>query len=163
MGNWEQSIGLSDEYYTPPEIFDAMGCEFDLDVAAPKDRANVHVPAKKFITENSLDLEWNGFIWNNPPFGGRNGITTWLNKAILQGNGISLTPDRTSVTWWHTAANGASAILFVHGKIKFIRPDGTRAKQPTTGTTLFAFGERAVEALYNAERKSLGIVRVKTK
>jgi hypothetical protein len=36
----------------------------------------------------------------NPPFGGRNGLAPWLDKFFANGNGIALTPDRTSAPWW---------------------------------------------------------------
>ena len=35
MALHEQSVGATDEWYTPPHVFEAMGCEFDLDVASP--------------------------------------------------------------------------------------------------------------------------------
>lgn len=42
MSHWE-SAGKTDDWYTPPEVFEALGCEFDLDVAgAPK----ANVPAR---------------------------------------------------------------------------------------------------------------------
>lgn len=157
MSAWEES-GKSSEWYTPPEIFDALNCEFNYDVASPFDRTHCCVPANDFIHENSLNVEWTGFVWMNPPFGGRNGITPWLNKIILHGNGIALTPDRTSAPWWQYTAGNASATLFINGKVKFIRPDGSRGKSPSTGTTLFAFGQAAAEILIAA--KKLGITKI---
>jgi hypothetical protein len=35
MAAHEQSVGKSDEWYTPPDVFDALGCRFDLDVSSP--------------------------------------------------------------------------------------------------------------------------------
>lgn len=34
MASWE-SPGVTDAWYTPPEVFEALGCRFDLDVAHP--------------------------------------------------------------------------------------------------------------------------------
>lgn len=155
MSHWE-SPGKSDEYYTPKYVSDALECHFDTDVAAPKDRTHCHIPADRFITENSLDMEWTGFCWMNPPFGGRNSIQGWLNKMITHGNGIALTPDRTSAEWWQDTAQRAHGVLFVAGKIKFIRPDGSIAKQPSNGTTLFAFGDQAFHALQSGSKNMLG-------
>jgi hypothetical protein len=158
MSRWELSVGTSNEYYTPKYVFDALDCKFDMDVAAPLDRTFISTPARYFIHSDSLEYPWEGFVWCNPPFGGRNGIEPWLDKMHLHGNGIVLTPDRTSTTWWQKAANRAHAHLQVHGKIKFIKPNGEVAKSPSTGTTLFAFGIKAIESLYRAEHHMLGSV-----
>lgn len=157
MGNWENN-GKSNEYYTPPYVFDAMECVFDLDVAAPKDLSKIFVPARTFITENSLQVQWIGYAWMNPPFGGRNSKSQWLDKIYQHRNGIALTPDRTSAPWWQKAAREACVHLQVAKKIKFYTPDGTTANSPSTGTTLFAYGERAIEALLTAQKNKLGTV-----
>ncbi|HUN56447.1 MAG TPA: DNA N-6-adenine-methyltransferase [Smithella sp.] len=150
MSHWEK-IGKSDEWYTPKYIFDALNCEFDMDVAAPLDRTYCHVPAKEFITEDALSKEWTGFVWMNPPFGGRNGIIPWLKKMVNHNNGIALTPDRTSSKWWQYAAQNSNCILFVDRKIKFIKPDGSLGRQPSTGTCLFAYGNKAERILVKAQ------------
>lgn len=152
MSHWE-SIGKSDEWYTPKYIFDALGVTFDMDVAAPKDRTHCHVPANEFITEGSLEREWNGFVWCNPPFGGRNSIEPWLEKMCAHYNGIALTPDRTSAAWWQRAAERANAIVFIEGKVRFINPEGQPGQQPSNGTTLFGYGWRAADILSFAAPK----------
>lgn len=157
MSAWEAS-GKSDEWYTPKYIFDSLGVKFAQDVAAPENRAFCHVPAFDFITKTSLEREWNGFVWCNPPFGKRNGVVPWLDKMFSHGNGIALTPDRSSTDWWQNAANEADCVLLVRGKIKFIRPDGTEGKQPGNGTTLFGYGAMAIEAMINARKRGLGIL-----
>jgi len=157
MSYWE-SPGRSDEYFTPKYLFDAMGCHFDMDVASPVDRQFCSVPANTFITERSLEVEWMGFVWMNPPFGGRNGLTPWVSKMIDHNNGIALTPDRTSAPWWQIAAQPAKAILFVNGKIKFVKSDGRTANSPSNGTTLFAYGQKGLLALLRASENGLGIL-----
>lgn len=156
MSSWE-SMGASDEWYTPKYIFDALGCVFDIDVSGPS-QGEGFVPALSSITlpQNGLSEHWHGFIWMNPPFGGRNGLIPWLDRFFEHGNGISLTPDRTSAPWWQDAAKKADAILFISGKVKFIRPDGTEGKSPSTGTCLFASGARGVAALKSAHKNGLG-------
>ena len=154
-----ESIGKSDEWYTPGYVFDALRCKFDLDVCGAKygvQPANLYCVSA--IHSNSLSTKWNGFVWCNPPFGGRNGIVPWINKFVEHGNGIFLSPDRTSCDWWQDFADKADAILFVRHKIKFIRPDGSEGKQPSNGTTLFAIGAKGVQALEKAQRNGLGIL-----
>jgi hypothetical protein len=92
-------------------------------------------------------MEWNGFIWMNPPFGKRNSISLWLDKINAHGDGIALTPDRTSAPWWQKAAEQANRIFFVNGKIRFIRPDGSVGESPSNGTTLFGYGGQAIAVL----------------
>ncbi len=136
-----EALGKSDEWYTPKYIFDALECIFDLDAAAPVDRQFCHVPALKFITANSLQKQWSGFVWLNPPFEGRNDKGKWLDKMYAHGNGIVLTPDRSSTDWWQNAAVQCDAFLMVKQKVKFIQANGIVASQPSNGTTLFAYGE----------------------
>lgn len=154
MSAWEAS-GKSDEWYTPRYIFDALGVTFDMDVAAPKEGPR-HVPMKNWISSDSLQSPWVGFIWMNPPFGGRNALEPWLEKFFAHGNGVALTPDRTSAPWWQDASSRADAILMMRGKPKFERPDGSIGKSPSHGVTLWAAGYKASVALERA--KCLGSV-----
>lgn len=91
-----EQLGKSDEWYTLKYIFDALGCIFDMDVCCPASLEHVKTPTGTYLHNNSLEREWKGFVWMNPPFGGRNGIVPWLDKIYDHGNGIALTPDRTS-------------------------------------------------------------------
>lgn len=154
MGYWEAG-GKSDEWFTPPYIFDALGCVFDMDVAAPADGGD-HVPATERLTGGALGLPWNGFIWMNPPFGGRNGIAPWLGRFIEHGNGIALTPDRTSAPWFQDYAPRMDVIVFTK-KIRFLRPDGSEGKSPSNGTALMGKGPIATKVLMEAGRRGLGV------
>lgn len=151
-----ENIGLSDEWYTPKYIFDALNCKFDIDVACPLDTTFIHTPTDRIICCDSLNSEWDGYVWCNPPFGGRNGIEPWIDKMIIHGNGILLTPDRTSAKWWQKAAKNCDSLLQVCGKIKFIDKYGNEGKSPSTGTTLFGFGLNANFALKNGKINGLG-------
>lgn len=167
MSIHEQCLGASDEWYTPPFVFEAMGVTFDIDVAHPGGDLARWVPAASFITADSLASPWSGFVWMNPPFGGRNGLEPWLEKFFDHGNGVALVPDRSSAPWWHRANLKADAVLVVGkphptrgagNKIRFLRPDGSEGSSPAQGTHLFAAGQRGVQALLNAERAGLGTV-----
>lgn len=160
MALHEQCVGATDEWYTPPHVFEALGCRFDLDVASPGQTVTPWIPAKEFITHSSLTRPWAGFIWMNPPFGGRNGLVPWLAQFFIHGNGIALTPDRTSAPWWQDYAPMADSILFVAPKLKFIGSDGKPGASPAQGTCLMAAGERAVDALNLAQSRRLGLLVV---
>lgn len=155
MSHWE-STGQSDEWYTPKHIFDALGCYFDLDVAAPTS-GPLHVPTDAWLFRNSLAEEWYGFVWMNPPFGGRNSLAPWLDKFFAHGDGIALTPDRTSAPWFRNAWARAELVLFTR-KIRFIRPDGSEGRSPSNGTALWGVGKQACDALCRATREGLGIL-----
>lgn len=151
MSDWE-TAGKSDEWYTPKFIFDAIPSAFCLDVAAPVEGPR-YVPCQSWIHEHSLSCNWEGFVWMNPPFGGRNGIEPWLDKFFAHGDGIALTPDRTSAPWWQDAAMKTDGMLLMRGKPKFERPDGSIGKSPGHGVTLWAAGPRADGLLRAAARK----------
>lgn len=155
MSHWE-TPGASDEWYTPAHVFDALGCIFDLDVAHPECGAT-HVPCHDWLFRDSLSKPWRGFVWMNPPFGGRNSLEPWLDKFFAHGNGIALTPDRTSAPWFWQAWERADLVLFTR-KIRFLRPDGSEGKSPSNGTALWAAGERGQWALRNAASEGLGIL-----
>jgi len=158
MALHEQSVGRTDEWYTPESVFEAMCTHFDMDVASPGQGVTPWIPADTFITEDSLSCDWEGFVWMNAPFGGRNGLVPWLDKFFAHGNGVALTPDRTSAPWWQDYAPRADAILFVRKKLKFIGPDGQPGGSPAQGTTLMASGACGVNALQNAARAGLGLL-----
>lgn len=155
MGYWDQP-GKSDEWFTPPHVFEALGCSFDLDVAHPEG-VETFVPASARISRDSLNAEWVGYVWMNPPFGGRNGLEPWLDKFFRHGNGIALTPDRTSAPWFWSAWNRADAVLFTR-KLRFIRPNGSEGVSPSNGTALWASGDRASVSLSRAVKAGFGIL-----
>lgn len=148
--------GGSNEWYTPKYIFDALNTTFDVDVAAPRDRSNYHVPANKFITDNNLDSTYDGYIWMNPPFGNMKTKYEWIENFIKNNNGIILMPDRSSAPWWQYLAKNTEYVIFLNGKVKFIRPDGSLGISPSNGTCLFSLGKKGKEAMLEAEKNGLG-------
>lgn len=158
MGIHEQSAGKTDEWYTPPHVFHALGCSFDTDVASPGRCITPWIPAWRFIEKNSQDNPWEGFVWMNPPFSGRDGKAQWLERFFAHGNGIALTPDRTSAPWWQKYAPRAELILFIAPKLKFIGADGKPGKQPAQGTCLYGIGARSHEPLLRAQAAGLGTI-----
>lgn len=161
MSAHEQSVGATNEWYTPRYVFDAMGVRFDLDVASPGLERTPWIPADRALIADSLAEDWRGFVWMNSPFGKRMGLVPWLEKFFDHGNGVALVPNR-SCPWWHAYAPRSDLTLQVAEKIKFLRPDGSSGNQPGTGTTLLALGSQGVAALNNAARAGLGSLWVST-
>src|SRR5258708_38391421 len=96
MALHEQSVGASDEWRTPPHVFEALGCVFDLDVASPGRDQTPWIPAGRFITCHSLSAPRSGYIWMNAPFGPRNSRVRWLQKFFTHANAVACVPYRTS-------------------------------------------------------------------
>lgn len=167
MAEHESCIGKSDDWYTPPEIFAALGLTFDLDPCSPG--AGHWVPARKIYTiaDDGLAQPWHGLAFVNMPFGGRNGHVPWLVKFLDHGDGIAIVRSYTSSSWWHAHMPRAEAILFPRGKTRFIPSDETRARleqesktgkfsnAPGHGVVLIGMGQTACEALH---RSKLGMV-----
>ena len=139
----ENNTGESDEWYTPREMFDALDCRFDLDPCSPG--YDHWVPADAVYTkdDDGLVWPWQGFVFMNPPFGGRNGHVPWLEKFMKHGNGIAIVRAYTSAAWFHDYAIYADCLLFPRGKTKFIRPSGEVGKAPGAGVVLLGMGSQA--------------------
>lgn len=140
-------VAASHVWLTPPEIIGALG-PFDLDpCAAPSPRPWPTAARHIELPECGLTAEWSGRVWLNPPFGSYTG--QWLGRMALHGNGIALTFARTDThmfrqhVWPH-----ASAVLFLHGRPKFYRPDGVQAAGNSGGPiVLIAYGQANADAL----------------
>jgi hypothetical protein len=156
MALHEQCVGATDEWYTPPHIFKALDCVFDMDVASPGKKVTPWIPARIFLTTLSLHTEWQGFVWMNAPFGARNGLEPWLDKFFRHNNGIALVPDRTSAPWFRNYVACADLVLFVAPKIKFVNARGVSGPSPAQGTALVALGQDGCEALWTAADNKLG-------
>ena len=151
MAEHEPCIGQSDEWYTPPEIFDRLGLAFDLDPCSPG--PGHWVPARRIYTkaDDGLAQPWAGTVFVNPPFGGRNGHVPWLTRFLDHGSGVAIVRAYTSSAWFHAHAVRADAMLFPRGKTKFIRPDGTVGGSPGHGVVLLGMGLTATKAMQQSQ------------
>ncbi len=76
MAAHELSVGASDEWYTPPWLFDALRIEFETDSASPGADVVPWIPAKQHSTLRA-SVDWHGPVWLNPPYGGR-----WMSRKL---------------------------------------------------------------------------------
>jgi hypothetical protein len=129
----------TDEWYTPPALFEALGLAFDLDPAAPPGGVP-WVPAIRHLSrrEDGLAQPWRGRVWMNPPYGRDTG--RWLAKLADHGDGLALVFARTDTAWFQRTAAAASALCFVRGRLRFHRPDGSRGDTAPSPSLLVAFG-----------------------
>lgn len=138
-----QTGTTSDDYWTPKWVFDALGIEFDLDVACPPD-GPPHTPAKAWYTQETdgLASPWWGCVWMNPPF---SKPTPWVRKFIEHKNGVCLVPMSKS-SWFQELWDTAHGITPMPWKLKF---DQGAIFMPVV---LAAFGTNNVKAIANIGR-----------
>lgn len=147
----ESAYNESQEWYTPPSIFDALGLRFDLDVASPGADVVPWIPADKHFTfeDSGLLQRWTGCVWCNPPYGTDTAI--WVEKFCQHQNGVMLVFSRTDTAWFQKHARRADVLCFVKGRVKFRRHDGFCGAGSGAGSLLIAFGEQSVYAVQNSK------------
>lgn len=118
-----RSARSTDEWYTPPSVFEALGIEFDLDPAAPKGGVP-WIPAARHYArdQDGLTQPWQGRVWLNPPYG--RATAAWLGRLADHGDGTALVFARTGTRWFHEQAIRATALCFIAGNLAFVRGDG---------------------------------------
>ena len=152
QGKLGKTKGKNDEYYTPKWLFESLGVEFDLDVAAPLEGVP-WLPAKTFYHEqlNGLEQEWYGNVWMNPPY---SAPKEWIRKFISHAYGMALLPFSRGMAMgelWETA----HGILPMPYNFKFQHKTNGELTIPMH-TAIYAFGLENVEAL---KRSKIGRVR----
>lgn len=152
-----QRHGSKFEWLTPPYIFEALGCEFDLDPCSPLDR-QTHVPAKQSYTaeDDGLTKDWFGRVWMNPPFGTANGVHAWLDRFYKHGNGIGILRADTSTSWWHDYISTSPAIVLPRGRVRYVNNNPGQKKAqggPGFASALFCAGEECGQILLERGRR----------
>lgn len=140
-GHTMANNGAFDTWLTPPAILQALG-HFHLDpCAAPSPRPWSTADCHFELPVDGLEIEWNGRVWLNPPYGEVTG--KWLAKLANHRNGIALIFARTETEYWAKHVwPFTSGVLFVEGRLNFHLPDGTRASGNAGGpSALIAYGE----------------------
>lgn len=65
--SFEKAKNSSDEWYTPPSIFESLG-PFDLDPCAPVKPLWKIAKVNYSKLDDGLSHEWHGRVWLNPPY-----------------------------------------------------------------------------------------------
>lgn len=143
----------TDTWLTPRHVLDALG-PFDLDPCSAPD-PTLWPTAREHITwpRDGLAEAWHGRVWLNPPYGRE--VWLWLDRLALHGCGTALIFARTETAGFvKTVWNGAAAVLFLHGRLRFHRPDGSLEDRDGGGgnssgapSCLVAYGTRDAEML----------------
>ena len=139
------AVGSTDTWLTPRWILDELGT-FDLDpCAAP----NWPTAKRMIVTpEDGLAADWSGQrVWLNPPY---SNWGEWLAKLSNENNlnGIALIFARTETrAFFNHVWFKAHGLLFIKGRVRFCRPDGTTAGSSSAPSVLIAYGRDNAEVL----------------
>jgi phage N-6-adenine-methyltransferase len=116
----------SDEWETPPDIFNDLNAEFNftLDPACRSDNAKCAMKCAIDKGVDGLTTSWSQFsksAFVNPP---HSRITKWIEKSIIESAGgcqvVMLIPCATGNGWWHDLVlPNAYEIREVRGRIHF--------------------------------------------
>jgi hypothetical protein len=139
--------GESDEWYTPPHVFEALGLRFDLDPCSPEGGLP-WVPAQQSycLKDDGLVQPWRGRVWLNPPYGPQ--TEAWMRKLALHGDGVALVFARTDARWWHAWVPTASAVCLMSRRLSFVDRDCIPAENNSGApSALVAFGDGCAEAV----------------
>jgi len=127
---------------TPYEIYSTLG-EIDLDPCAGE---STNIGTRNYALErgeDGLTLEWEGFVYCNPPFSQKE---LWINKMTRHNNGILLLPERGSAPWFGPLALSATRHFTMGKRINF---DGGSSSN-NVGSVFFLFGYEAVMRLMSS-------------
>jgi hypothetical protein len=148
------------DYGTPWYLFERISAAygpFDIDAAAEEHNckvirerplANYEVREKKIFErvwlgpgsrwgEDALTTPWSlvttGPVWLNPPWGTKDPIMPWLDKAIEESdNGLLVVMLLPWGRWakWHEKAIGRAEMVRIIGRVPFLGSDGKKAPSP---------------------------------
>lgn len=153
MGSHQSHDADTHTWLTPPHIIEALG-PFDLDpCAAPEPRPWPTARTHWNRQDNSLNRDWFGRVWLNPPYG--NYVGHWMKRLAEHGCGTALIFARTETrVFFETVWERATAVRFFRGRLNFYRPDGTHppdSKNAGAPSVLVAYGEADAERLRDCE------------
>lgn len=146
MGSHQSAAAKTTRWLTPPHIVEALGV-FDLDPCG----APGHKLAKRtYLLENGDDGlrdPWFGRVWLNPPYSRE--AEMWLERLAEHGRGTALIFARTETrSFFRNVWDRATAVLFLEGRLSFLRPDGTPATANAGApSVLVAYGDQDARAL----------------
>lgn len=137
-------------WLTPPEIIDALG-PFDLDPCCPPTMPWRTATQMVHWPDDGLKVDWTGKrVWLNPPYG-REAMPFLRKMAKNKTGGILLIFARTDTSAWQDLIFPfAYGIMFLRGRLRFHKPNGTPGETATAPSALVAYSEQDFARLRNA-------------
>ena len=126
-------------WLTPRYILRALG-PFDLDPCCPPNMPWQTATEMVCRPADGLAVDWAGKrVWLNPPYG-REAVPFFEKMADHAGGGIALIFARTDTALWQDIIFPEShAVLFLRGRLRFCRQDGSMGETATAPSALVAF------------------------
>ncbi len=126
---------LDDIWLTPLHIISACG-QFDLDPCGCK----LH-PTARIIWEGDEGLfkPYFGNVWMNPPYSNPYPL---LRRLADHGHGVALVFSKTDTAWFQEIYNTADEILFLKGRLKFLKPHTKTYYSAMKPSCLFAWNNK---------------------
>ena len=141
---YDRTVG-DNTWRTPVHVIKAVG-RCDLDPCAATNARN-EIAGKSFTeADDGLTKYWSqaDLAFVNPPYG--NDTAKWAAKTAAHGNALLLVFARTDTRWFHASVwehPNTSAVLFLEGRLRFRRENGTVAGSAGAPSVLIAYGEEA--------------------
>jgi len=144
----------TNEWYTPPEILDAVRDvigDIELDPASCA-AANEFVRAERFYTieDDGLSKFWEArSLFLNSPYGkvgNRSGQDVWMEYLVSQLGSIdaciALTKTVPGYVWWDKLFRGGwpGLLCITEGRLSFISSNGERRGQSKAASSLWYYG-----------------------
>ena len=144
-----RTLGL-DTWMTPSEIFDPVHALFRFTGdACAGSAAEARLPAFISPEQDALSTDWSVVgprVWCNCPYG--RSISAWFHRADAMVRGASvdtvvmLTFANTDTGYWreYVAENEhCHAVVFLHRRVRFVRPDGVKSGAAPKGSALIVY------------------------
>jgi site-specific DNA-methyltransferase (adenine-specific) len=118
----------SDEFYTPPSVFEPLHREFSFTLDACATAESAKCPRFFTQAQDGLAQPWAPErVWMNPPY---NDIAPWTAKALEEARRgalvVGLLPAWTDRAWWHEHIEpfrpGLVKLRFIRGRVRFGYP-----------------------------------------
>ena len=139
----------SDEWYSPPGLFDSMGVRFDLDpCGVPNTPAAAHC-ASMYVHphQDGLLLPWGGSVWINPPY---SEMRLWVEKWLVEKTpGVMVCYARTDTGWAQRLLANVDRVLFLRRRVRFLPGAGQQVSSPGAPSMLCGMGPIGRLALAN--------------
>lgn len=138
-GHTSPNCGATDSWITPRAIIDALG-PLDLDPCQFTPQPWKCAADCSTLSDDGLGRPWLGRVWLNPPY---SEAWQWMARLADHGRGTALVFARTEVKGFVDQVwKRATAVMFLHGRLFFHQPDGSRAKGNSGGPScIVAYGE----------------------